>query len=355
MTRLRLFSIIAAALAVAAAASPARAQDEDTLRISGSFRGYGGVTNIGGVEYPGNCGQDLAAVHANNEWHGWTLTLHGVTRAYDYYYYEWEDEFGLSYEQQLITRVHATSFDIEFVGPEAEVLNEVVSAQLAMGSLAGGAVLELINGDYYYAAWGENGTYSYWNLGLAPGPEPGVSFFVNGEFLYFEPLPTDEFGFPAVEPQRLYAYSSTISDNRSGNSGGLASYSDLVDIGSNEPPYLPPIPPPPPTMNIDDASTLEGDRGNKTLLLTVRISRISEDPVSVDFRTVNGSATTKKDYLAASGTVIFLPGETERMIAVTIKGDRQREPNETFTVQLYNAVGATINDSLATATIVNDD
>jgi hypothetical protein len=330
------------------------AQEDDTLSISGSFRGYGGTTNINGVEYPGACGQDLAEVHAHNESHGWTLTLHGVTYSYDYYYVEWYDEFGgVSYQQQFTTGVHATSFEIQFVGADAEVLNEVVSAQLTAGSLTGGAVLELINGDYYDAYYGYSDVYTYWNLGLVPGPDPGVSFFANSNFEYGQ-LPADEFGFPAVVPQRLYAYSSTITDNREGVSGGLPSYGDVVDIGSTEPPYLPPIPPPPPTMVIEDGSVLEGGRGNKSLLLKVSISRVSSDPVSVQYRTMNGTAT-KKDYVSANCTVVFLPGEVERTIAVTIKGDRQREPNETFTVQLSNPVGATINDGLATATILTDD
>jgi endoglucanase len=51
----------------------------------------------------------------------------------------------------------------------------------------------------------------------------------------------------------------------------------------------------------------------------------------------------------------FQPGETSRTISVSIKGDRKREANETFSVQLSNAVGATIDDGVATVTILNDD
>jgi hypothetical protein len=62
-----------------------------------------------------------------------------------------------------------------------------------------------------------------------------------------------------------------------------------------------------------------------------------------------------KDYYAATGTLTFWPGQTQGTISVSIKTDRKREPNDTFTVQLSNAVGATIDDGVATATIVNDD
>ena len=58
---------------------------------------------------------------------------------------------------------------------------------------------------------------------------------------------------------------------------------------------------------------------------------------------------------ATSGTLTFQPGQISRTISVAIKGDRKREPNETFTLQLSNAVGATIADGSATVTILNDD
>ena len=50
------------------------------------------------------------------------------------------------------------------------------------------------------------------------------------------------------------------------------------------------------------------------------------------------------------------PGFTRTgTISISIKGDLAREPDETFSVQLWNAVGATIDDGFATATILNDD
>ena len=54
-------------------------------------------------------------------------------------------------------------------------------------------------------------------------------------------------------------------------------------------------------------------------------------------------------------SITFQPGQTSRTISVSIKGDRKREADETFSVQLSNAVGATIDDGFATVTILNDD
>jgi hypothetical protein len=122
-----------------------------------------------------------------------------------------------------------------------------------------------------------------------------------------------------------------------------------VDIGSSEPPVFPP------TLSIADASVREADKGTSSLVLTVTRSGDRDVRVTVQYRTVGGSASSKDDYSSASGTLTFEPGQTSRTIAVPIKGDRKREPNETFTVQLSNAVGATVTDGVATATILNDD
>jgi hypothetical protein len=135
------------------------------------------------------------------------------------------------------------------------------------------------------------------------------------------------------------------------------SFGDLVDIGSAEPPILPPPPPPPPppTLSIADGSVREGNKGTTRLELTVTLSRSIKDVVTVNYATANGTALKTSDYKATSGTLTFQPGQTSRTIAISIITDRKREKNETFSVTLSNAVGATIDDALATATILNDD
>ena len=83
--------------------------------------------------------------------------------------------------------------------------------------------------------------------------------------------------------------------------------------------------------------------------------RLWSQAITVSYSTANGTAVANSDYTAASGTLTFQPGETSRTISVSIKGDRKREADETFSVQLSNAVGATIEDASATVTILNDD
>jgi hypothetical protein len=109
------------------------------------------------------------------------------------------------------------------------------------------------------------------------------------------------------------------------------------------------------TLAIGDASGLEGSPPHRTLSFPVSLSAPSNVPVSVRYTTVNGTATAPKDYSSASGTLVFAPGETERLIDVRINGDFQMEKDEVFAVRLSKPSGAKIVDPQATGTIVNDD
>ncbi len=77
--------------------------------------------------------------------------------------------------------------------------------------------------------------------------------------------------------------------------------------------------------------------------------------MSVDFATVNGSATFASDYDPAGGTLVFAPGETSKQVAVQVIGDTTAESNEKFSVNLSNATGATIADAIGLGTITDDD
>jgi subtilisin-like proprotein convertase family protein len=88
---------------------------------------------------------------------------------------------------------------------------------------------------------------------------------------------------------------------------------------------------------------------------TVSLSAASATPVTVNYSTANGTALAGSDYEASSGTVTFAPGQTTRTILVRTLDDTAAEPNETFTVNLSNAVGTTIADGQGVATITDND
>jgi predicted extracellular nuclease/Ca2+-binding RTX toxin-like protein len=111
----------------------------------------------------------------------------------------------------------------------------------------------------------------------------------------------------------------------------------------------------PPTVSIGDASVVEGNDGVTYLVFTVTLSKVSIDPVTVDFSTSGVTATADSDYLELSGQVSFDPGETVQTVSVPVIGDNAPENAETLTVTLANPSGASISDGSATGTITNDD
>ncbi len=111
-----------------------------------------------------------------------------------------------------------------------------------------------------------------------------------------------------------------------------------------------------PSISIDDVSVVEGDAGRTVAGFTVMLSQPTEATVSVDFATLDGSATAADgDFLPNQGTLTFAPGDTALPLAVEVIGDTRVEPDETFSVELTNPQGATIADAQGAGTILNDD
>ncbi|HEX8738222.1 MAG TPA: Calx-beta domain-containing protein, partial [Pyrinomonadaceae bacterium] len=111
-----------------------------------------------------------------------------------------------------------------------------------------------------------------------------------------------------------------------------------------------------PTLSINDVSQNEGTGGTTNFVFTVTLSAPSAQAVAVDYATIDGTATAPGDYAPIPPTtVVFAPGETTKQVTVSVVGDAVVEPNETFFVNLANAVNATIADNQGQGTIVNDD
>ncbi|MBI4663155.1 MAG: immunoglobulin domain-containing protein [Verrucomicrobia bacterium] len=113
--------------------------------------------------------------------------------------------------------------------------------------------------------------------------------------------------------------------------------------------------PTPPSLAVSDTAVTEGNSGTINAVFIISLSAPSSQTVSVSFATIDGTATGGNDYQSASGTLTFLPGETNQTIIVQIIGDTVVEPDESFSVSLSNAVNASIARGQASGTILNDD
>ena len=94
-----------------------------------------------------------------------------------------------------------------------------------------------------------------------------------------------------------------------------------------------------------------------SLTLTVQRTGDVSGAVTVDYATADGSASERRDYTTALGTLRFAANETAKTIDLLVNEDSFVEGNETFTVALSNPTGgATLSCLTAVATVqITDD
>jgi Glycosyl hydrolases family 16/Calx-beta domain len=110
-----------------------------------------------------------------------------------------------------------------------------------------------------------------------------------------------------------------------------------------------------PSMVISSIAAFEGDVPATTFTFKVNLSRATDQTVTVDYATTDGTAGAPSDYVAKTGTLTFKPQTTEGVIEITVVGDTLKEADETFSVVLSNPKSATIATGTGVATIRNDD
>ncbi len=108
-------------------------------------------------------------------------------------------------------------------------------------------------------------------------------------------------------------------------------------------------------VSLSNTTVVEGNSGTSTRALAVSLSEASDQTVSVDYTTVNGTATAGSDYISSSGTLTFAPGQTTEIVSLPVIGDTTTEVNETVVLELSNPMNATLQDDHAVITIQNDD
>ena len=208
---------------------------------------------------------------------------------------------------------------------------------------AGEAPIEAFNnliGDIQDPTGFDNGT----NL-LNVEPQLAPLTDNGGDTLTYGLLP----GSPAIDA----GDNSLVVNDTDQRGAGFARIVDgTVDIGAfelqNQPPQLPQI-------TINDPTISESNDGSKNLEFTVNLSQASQENITVDYATADGTATAGEDYTATNNTLTFAAGETEKKITVEILGDTDVEENETFVVNLSNPTNATLAQARGTANIANDD
>lgn len=110
--------------------------------------------------------------------------------------------------------------------------------------------------------------------------------------------------------------------------------------------------PPLPTLTIENTSATDGNEAAKAIF-TISLDRPTDNPVTVDYTTQDGTAIAGEDYTATNGSLTFAVGETSKTVAVDILKDSLIEGDEAFSLELSNvSANATISDSQGIGNIV---
>ncbi|MCU0520282.1 MAG: hypothetical protein MUF84_06285 [Anaerolineae bacterium] len=90
--------------------------------------------------------------------------------------------------------------------------------------------------------------------------------------------------------------------------------------------------------------------------LVVTLSASSTLTVAVDYATVEGTALAGQDFVAVSGTLVFIPGTTQETVSVPLLNDTLPEQDKSFTVILTSTQGAVLGlYPSVTVTLTDDD
>ena len=111
--------------------------------------------------------------------------------------------------------------------------------------------------------------------------------------------------------------------------------------------------PPPNTIQFNAAnySVLEA-----LTATTVTVTRTGDTSgaASVDYLTIDGTATQRADFEYAAGRLAFAPGETAKNVQLLINADSYAEGDENFLVSLSNPSGATLGIQNTTTVTILD-
>src|SRR5262249_42144447 len=113
-----------------------------------------------------------------------------------------------------------------------------------------------------------------------------------------------------------------------------------------------------PELSVTAGDATEGDPGDaNTVTFTLSLSGDITQAVTVDYRTLPGTATEGVDYLARSGSLTFTSSEPTQTVTVPVVGDLLNEGDESFVLSLAALQNATYAPGAASphATIEGDD
>jgi hypothetical protein len=192
------------------------------------------------------------------------------------------------------------------------------------------------------------GDTRWWEWGYyyaPPAATAGSDFAAGNGTITFSPGETEKIISVPVFGDRVAEWNEHFSVDLTGSNHGRLMQDHAVGVILDDEPYV----------YVDYPDVMEGNSGTANMIFTITLSNASDLPVTVNYATRDGTAVVGSDYHARSGTVTFAPGETTKTVAVPVIGDRIGEPNEFIALDLSDAVGANVTNSVGYGYILNDE
>jgi hypothetical protein len=217
---------------------------------------------------------------------------------------------------QQITLSDTLGSNIIQLDGDLEISSSSVTSTAMLLTLSNGAEVTILGADTLQFLTGGDGT-----TGQGGITQTFANFVTNG--LGIAQVPAS--GAPMVTGGPV-----TVNETGGTNGGGTGGGQSTLPTVSLAP---------------TNGQTTEGDRGNTIVTFTATLSSASSQQVSVDYATSSSSAHSGVDFLAASGSLVFAPGTTQRTFDVEVVGDTEYEPDEILRVELSNPQGAALDQS----------
>ena len=110
----------------------------------------------------------------------------------------------------------------------------------------------------------------------------------------------------------------------------------------------------PPTVQWESSSYTVGESAS-SIVVTASLSAPSAQTVTVEYDTVESTATQGSDYTHTSGTLTFSPAEIRKSFPISINEDSLSETDESFNVRLSNPTNATVGFIDQTVVTIQDN
>ncbi|MET0645946.1 MAG: Calx-beta domain-containing protein [Pyrinomonadaceae bacterium] len=155
----------------------------------------------------------------------------------------------------------------------------------------------------------------------------------------------------AINDDAIYERDETFTVEIATVTGGVISRRSTVVTILNDDPL--------PSVSVGDITIVEGDSGTRQAVFTVTREGLTDRTVTVNVRTVDGTAVAGEDYVSLASqfqTQLQIgPGVGSNTLAVSVYGDTIIEGKKSFSVELSSPVNATIARAQAVCEIEDND